>query len=321
MTNYIKKIQMTIKPDEKGYLDRQCPNTKCEYIFKINMDDWENKIKANNEAHCPMCGYIADSEHWFTNEQISIIKENIKDYTTVMVHEIFNDLARNTRNNKYIKIRYKPSKRVTYRNSPIGQREEWNLDIVCEKCGTRYSVIGSAYFCPCCGYNSVERVFDNSISRIEKMLESQNYIKEKLCERYTIDEADNMCRLMLESLLGDIVSAFQKFVKENLIQKSIQDTSKIRVNDFQMVERGSILYEKYLNRSYDKYLSKEELNQMNILFQKRHVLEHNQGIIDDKYIQNSRDTTYEIGQRIVVKKEDIEQLLFIIKKLTKELRK
>ena len=60
---------------------------------------------------------------------------------------------------------------------------------------------------------------------------------------------------------------------------------------------------------------------MNILFQKRHILEHNQGIVDEKYIQNSKDTSYKIGQRVVIKKEDTEQLLYIIKKLAAELRK
>lgn len=61
MTNYIK-IPMMFKSDEKNYLDRQCPNEQCEYIFKINMDDWKDKIKPKNEVHCPMCGHTADSE-------------------------------------------------------------------------------------------------------------------------------------------------------------------------------------------------------------------------------------------------------------------
>lgn len=324
MTDYIK-IPMTFKSDEKDYLDRQCPNEQCEYVFKVNMNDWKDKIEPQNEVHCPMCGYTADTKHWYTYEQIDAMKENAQSYAVNMIYEklnqSFSKLARSTRNNKYVKITYKPGKKVTYKNNPIGQREEWNLDITCEKCGTRYSVIGSAYFCPCCGHNSVERVFDDSVSSIEKMIESQDYMREKLCEQFSIDEADNMCRSMLESSLGDIVSAFQKFAKENLVQKTANDTSKIRVNDFQIVEKGSNLYEQHLSRGYDKYLSKEELKQMNILFQKRHILEHNQGIVDEKYVKNSKDTSYKIGQRVVIKKEDTEQLLYIIKKLTAELRK
>lgn len=317
MTDTIK-IPMTFQSDEKGYLDRQCPNKNCEYVFKINMDDWKEKI--TDKVYCPMCGYIASSDQWYTDEQIEVIRENAKNYAMNMVQSIlnksFNKLANSTRNNKYIKITYKPSKKISVNNNPIGQREEWNLDINCEKCGTRYSVIGSAYFCPCCGHNSVEKVFESSISRIETMLNAQDFMFEKLTEQVGTDEASKMCRSMLEGTLGDIISAFQKFAKENLISHSSLDTSKIKVNDFQIIAKGSELYRTHLNKPYENCLSAEELTSLNILFQRRHILEHNEGIIDEKYIEKSGDKTYTIGQRVIVKKDDAEHLLKIIKKLT-----
>ena len=55
---------------------------------------------------------------------------------------------------------------------------------------------------------------------------------------------------------------------------------------------------------------------MNLYFQKRHILEHNNGIIDEKYIEKSNDTTYAIGQRVIIKIEDAYELLNIIRKLT-----
>lgn len=317
MTDTIK-IPMTFQSDEKGYLDRQCPNKNCEFVFKINIDDWKEKI--HKDVHCPMCGYIASKDQWYTYEQIESIRKNAKYYARNMVQSMlsksFNKLANSTRNNKYIKITYKPSKNISLSNNPIGQREEWNLDITCDKCGTRYSVIGSAYFCPCCGHNSVEKVFESSITRIETMLNSQDFILKKLTEQVGIDEASKMCRSMLESTLGEIVSAFQKFAKENLINNSSLDTSKIKVNDFQIVEKGSNLYNKHLNKPYNKFITEDELKFMNIMFQRRHILEHNEGIIDEKYKEKSFDKSYIVGQRVIVKKEDIFKLLEIIKKLT-----
>lgn len=323
MSNFIN-IPIQIRPDEKGYYDRQCPNEQCEYVFKINMDDWENKIRPKNEVHCPMCGYTTDSEQWYTYEQIKAIRENARSYAINMAYEMLDKslskLAKSTHNNKYIKITYKPNKKITYKNNPIGQRDEWNLDITCEKCGTRYSVIGSAYFCPCCGHNSVEKVFEDSILRIEKMIKSQKIIKKQFTENFGIDNANDMCRSMLESSIGDIVSAFQKFAKENLVSHSQKDTSKIVVNDFQIVEKGSVLYKKHFGKAYEDFLNPSELNLMNLLFQKRHILEHNEGLVDEKYLQKSKDKTYSIGQRIVIKEDDTKELLKIIKKLTKSLK-
>lgn len=321
MTDTIQ-IPMTVQSDEKGFIDRQCPNENCEYVFKINMDDWKEKIQ--DEVHCPMCGHIAATDAWYTDEQIEVIRENAHSYALnlaqSMIHNSLSKLANNTKNNKYVKIKYKPSKKVTVINNPIGQRDEWNLDITCDNCGTRYSVIGSAYFCPCCGHNSVENMFDSSIATIESMLKAQDFMCEKLTEQYGEDDANKMCRSILEGTLGDIVSAFQKFAKENLISNSSLDTSKIRVNDFQIVTKGSNLYRTHLNKGYEDCLSKDEINLMTLLFNRRHILEHNEGIIDQKYLDNTGDSTYLIGQRVIVKKEDAQELLSIIKKLTNYLK-
>ena len=59
---------------------------------------------------------------------------------------------------------------------------------------------------------------------------------------------------------------------------------------------------------------------MNLLFQRRHIIEHNAGIIDEKYVEKSSDPAYVVGQRIIVRKEDAQELLRIIKKLSMGLK-
>lgn len=56
------------------------------------------------------------------------------------------------------------------------------------------------------------------------------------------------------------------------------------------------------------------------MFQRRHILEHNNGFVDERYIQKSFDTHYKIGQRLVVKDEDVIQLIVIIKKMSEGLK-
>lgn len=62
------EIPMKILSDEKGYLDRQCPNENCLFEFKVNMQDWEDKV-SDDEVHCPLCGHVDSSDHWYTDEQ------------------------------------------------------------------------------------------------------------------------------------------------------------------------------------------------------------------------------------------------------------
>ena len=136
------------------------------------------------------------------------------------------------------------------------------------------------------------------------------------CNMYGKDKAETMTRSMIEGSIGDMVSAFQKFAEMKF--KNISNKN-VRVNDFQIVEKGSNLYKTAISYGYEKWLNEDELKTMNLNFQKRHILEHNSGIIDEKYIEKSKDTTYKVGQRVIIKIEDAYELLNIIKKLTKGL--
>ena len=54
---------------------------------------------------------------------------------------------------------------------------------------------------------------------------------------------------------------------------------------------------------------------MILFFQRRHILEHNAGIVDGRYIEKSGDTSYSVGQRLVLKKNEVRELLAIVRKL------
>lgn len=253
------KISVTLQSDRKGYFDRECPNENCLYTFKINMQDWEEKV-SDEEVHCPMCGHIDTSEKWWTQKQLNDMQNIAADYAMALISEkldeAFGGLERSTKHNKFVKITYKPGKRISFQNNPIGQSEEWKTDITCESCGTRYSVIGSAYFCPRCGHNSAVSVFEESMDSFEKMLASLPEMKQMFTSSYGKDKAETMCRSLLESTIGEIVSAFQKFASchyDKLTGKAC------RVNDFQIVDKGSQLFNDATGKGDNEWLSADEL--------------------------------------------------------------
>lgn len=149
------------------------------------------------------------------------------------------------------------------------------------------------------------------------MIESIPEMKKMLSGMYGIDKAETMCRTMLEGTLGDIVSAFQKFAEMKF--RSIS-SANVKVNDFQIVEKGSNLFKDACGKGYDEWLSNSELKLMNLYFQRRHLVEHNNGLVDQRYIDKSGDISYQIGQRIVVKEKDVNELLHIIEVLATGLK-
>lgn len=310
----ILDIPIIIKSDEKGYFDRQCPNENCLCKFKIKMIDWKEKINSN--VHCPVCGYIEQPNKWFTEQQMDGIKENAKnafiDHVRKELDKSFSQLAHSTKNNKFFKFTYKPNHKTVFVNHPIGQSEKWELELTCDECGAQYSTIGFSYFCPCCGYSSAKSMFDESIDIIGKNLSALSEKLQWYTDKYGKDKAETIYKKEVEGALADIVSAFQYFAAQCYSKLS---TNKLRPNDFQIVEKGDDLFKKQTGKGYLTWISDVEFEKMNLYFQRRHLVEHNGGIIDPKYIERSNDNSYNVGQRIVVKESDAFELLSIIKKL------
>ena len=314
------KIPITFNSDEKGYFDRECPNDNCLYTFKIHMEDWKEKV-SDEEVHCPMCGYVAESDKWWTQKQLkdmeNIAQQWALSYIQGELDKSFRKLEHSTRGNKFVKITYKPDRKITFINNPLGQMEEWEQEKQCPKCQTRYSVIGTAYFCPCCGYNGIEDAFIDSLNSIVKMIEALPDMEPFIAQSQGKDVANTMCRNMLEGSLGDVVSAFQKFAELRFKAISLKP---VKVNDFQIVEKGSRLFSEETGNGYDRWLTTDEISEMNLMFQRRHIIEHNAGIVDNQYISKSGDTAYSEGQRLVIHEADILRLIKIITKLGKGLK-
>lgn len=314
-------IPITFHSDDKGYFDRECPNELCLYKFKINMGDWKEKV-SDEAVYCPLCGHVDTSDKWWTQEQIESAKKVAlswaESYVQGELDKSLKKLEASTRGNKFIKITYRPAQKTTFINNPLGQSPEWEKDIICPECETRYSVIGLAYFCPACGYNTIKDTIEQSLDSIENMITSLPDMENFLSESYGKDGAKAICQTMLDGSLGDVVSAYQKIAE--IIYKDLSGKN-VRANDFQIVDKGSNLFKELIGKGYDSWINENEINFMKLMFQRRHIMEHNGGIVDQQYIQNSGDISYKLGQRLVLRDNDVEHLILIVRKLTYSLRK
>lgn len=294
-----KQISITFLQDADGYLDRECPNADCLFQFKVNEDDWKNLFK-DEQVFCPMCRHEAKSTSWWNTELYQKGKEQVIQHVRKQV--------RNAISGKSIE---------KFDLIPIQATTEMTLKITCKECKSRYSVIGSAFFCPCCGNNSVEKTFDESLSKVEIKLNCVPSIRRAI-EESSKDNAEITCRSLIEGTLSDCVVAFQRFC-EATFQKE-RPNEKLPSNTFQRLEDGSKVWTGLFKEGYHDWLTASELNRMNTLFQRRHLLSHTEGLVDEKYIQRANDSTYIVGQRIVVKENDITELLKLIRKVVEKIR-
>ena len=316
------KVSIPIETDENGFFDKECPDEECMFLFKVHRDDWVNIFK-DESVFCPMCGKNSTSDTFWTTEQISNAKKQATEFIESKIHKAIKDDSRIFNNKKskngFISISmnvkgHTPQKLII----PIPSEEIFEQKIKCEKCKSRYSVIGSAFFCPCCGHNSVEQTFQNTINKIEDSINNIPTIRKALNE-ISKDQSENTCQTLIEKCLLDSVVAFQRYC-DIMYAKHKNAKSKIAFNAFQKLDVGGELWQELFDESYTNWLSDTEFKRLNILFQRRHLLQHTEGIVDEKYIAKSSDNKYKSGQRIVVKEKDAIELVNYIKTLTKQIR-
>ena len=317
----INQISIPINSDNDGYIDRECPSEECSFQFKVDQEDWVNLFQ-DEKIYCPLCRHEADSNSWLPKQQLDKAEDEASNFFMSQIDKALVKGARDFNSkqsqNSFINITLSVTGTKPYHCIlPIPSLEEMQLKIQCKECTSKYAVIGSAFFCPCCGHNSANETFNNSINKIESKIKNIPIIRKAL-EEISKDEAETTCRSLIETSLGECVVAFQRFCEVTFSTKS--PTTKLKFNAFQNLEIGGQYWKELINETYIDWLTEQEYVLLNGLFQKRHLLSHTEGIVDQKYIDKSEDTVYKVGQRIVIKENDVITLTTLIAKLAHTLR-
>lgn len=310
-------MSVPIEPDSEGYLDKECPSEPCLFLFKIHGDDWSNIVR-DEEVFCPSCGHVAPAKSWYPRAQV----EAVRDYALGTITNAMN---------KAMRADAAESKRRQSRKSflsitldvkggrdavllPVKAVEPMRLRTTCESCTCRYSYVGAAYFCPSCGANSASHTFTQTLNTI-RTATGLNEILRKTLEP---DEAEVMIRTLLEKAIQDTVMSFQR-LNEQLYERKNGKTA--RRNAFQNLDAGSELWMAEIGNSYVDLIGQAKLDQLRVYFQQRHLLAHQQGIVDQDYIDRSGDKTYAAGQRLLIRDSAVREFADLIEELSQALTK
>lgn len=314
----LSPIKVSVVPDEKGFYDRQCPNPECEFIFKIKLDDWTEKV-SNEVVYCPQCGYSSKSDDWNTEFQIERIQEIAVSAVMGWIHDELSNtmktLERETRSNKYCKVTYKPGRRPELLDLPIEQLPNWETEYTCPKCGVTISTIGNIHFCPCCGLVLSIDTYLDTLATKERQLNSLSEIEDSCRPTLGEDGARKIRTQIEESTLVELVSGFQSFAEQ--LYLSVANT-KPKKNLFQRIKNGSEAFESLIGVSYETIIG-DDIRFMQLMFQRRHLLEHKNGIVDEDYLRKAGDANARLGQRIIVRDSDLIDFIKVLRTLAEGL--
>lgn len=307
---------MPIQTDDDGYMDKECPNPECLSKFKVNADDWKNHF-SDDAVYCPFCGHSDISDKWWTTEQVEKAQKQAIQNVEAQLGQALNKDAREfnrTAPKGFISMKMSYSGTKHAMNLPASALEEMQQKITCDRCGIRYAVIGSAFYCPCCGHNSAKLTFYNAIEKVKSKINNLESIR-KAIANHDKDEAERTCTSLLESSVSDLVVAIQRLSECVYIQ--LPNAKSLKRNVFQRIDDGDSHWKEICGEGYSEWLSAFELGLLRKCFQQRHLFQHSDGIVDADYINKSGDATYQVGQRLVIKSTDVLRYTDIANKLGK----
>ncbi len=296
-------VETPLSPDERGFVDRSCPN--CAFFFKIANDNPSGKVTT-----CPSCGYGDPDARWETASQREHAVANAREHVGAAVKRAFSGSSLPMARGRLIDggINVMRGDRWVVVGLPAQASEALRLERNCQACGCRFAFIGSAFFCPSCGLSSAEETFKQSIEQIHSAA--------RVCRQLAItlppDDAANFQRAILEKGMADLVTSFQ-FVAEKLYQR--KTGSPAPLNAFQRLDGGSdgdTLWKAATGKSYVDYLGSADYARLRMYFQRRHLLAHANGFVDQRYVDRSGDTTYAVGQRLVVRADELEEFARVV---------
>ena len=300
-------ISVTIPRDEEGYLGRECPNQECLGYFKVTPG---TGIADVTTCTCPYCGTSEKHDHFWTPEQIAYAQSMAR---RTVVDAFQQDL-------KSMEFRHRPRGRfgigisLTVKSSPlppIDQYSEKDLEteVVCERCTLRYAIYGVFGYCPDCGTHNSLGILEANLQVVGKMLalaesQSDNALREKL----------------LGSALLDCVAAFEGWgsATAQAFSHLATDPAKATKLAFQNIRKAQERVLALFNYDLGSALSEEEFRAVHLVFQKRHVLSHNMGVVDKPYVDSTGDASTPIGQKVKFSGAEISLVATLLPKIARK---
>jgi hypothetical protein len=193
------------------------------------------------------------------------------------------------------------------RPTPIHYYREKQLetDVVCVNCTLRYSVYGVFAFCPDCGQHNSLQILDKNLEVVGKMLDLVAGAEKELAEK------------LIENALEDCVSAFDGFGRElcRVYANRARNPARLEKMSFQNLEGARTHFLDLFGIDLSAEVAPDEWRAAAMGFQKRHLVAHKMGVVDQDYITKTGDTCAVVGRKIGIGADEVKGFVRIISTL------
>ena len=299
--------EISLPSDNEGFTGRECPNSECEGYFKIVFGT--GLEEPDTPCHCPYCGYVAEHDHFLTQDQIEYVE-------SLAIHKFEEAVQNDLKSLEFeqkplgpfgigVSVKLEPGRRV-----PVHRYREEHLetDLVCGNCSLRYSVYGVFAFCPDCGQHNSLQILEKNLEVVEKMVD------------LSLRELE-LSESIVENALEDCVSAFDGFGREmaRVNAHKALNPDKAKKISFQNLLAARTSVRDLFSIDLSSPLSDDSWADVVKLFQKRHLIAHKMGVVDQDYIKRSGDSGASAGRKVSLDAGEVRGCIETVRRLAEGL--
>jgi hypothetical protein len=297
LRNLGSQFSISLPPDKEGFIGLECPVAECKGYFKLQPGTGLKGEKL--PCHCPYCGHGAGSDKFFTKAQVEYAKSVVMRQVTGALLKDLKSLEFNHRPRGAfgigisMKVSGKPTALRHYRESKL------ETEVVCDRCTLRYTIYGVFGFCPDCAVHNSHQILNKNLELVEKLLAVAETQEPPLAQH------------LIENALEDCVSAFDGFGRETcrvFAPKAVKPEKAAEIRFQNIAAARERVREQF---SVDFAATAEPSDWKHILraFQKRHLLAHKMGVMDEDYLSATGDSPSLLGRKVSIAAVEVRELV------------
>lgn len=297
---------ITLPADTAGFLGRECPEKGCKRYFKITPG---TGLRDSTTLTCPYCGHTAEPSDFYTEDQVEYAKSVVLNKVTGELLGQLKKMERRPRRGAFIDLSIK----VRGRAHPIHrylEADDLEQILDCSACSLRYAIYGAFGYCPDCQDHNSFQILGVNLALAERIID------------LAAQQEAEITRNLVENALEDVVAAFDGFGREvcRVVQASqqAQDMKKI---SFQNIIKARDKVRELFGLDFAAALSDPQWKAIVVSLQKRHVLAHCMGVIDQQYLDVTDESSGLLGRRVHVAHDEVRDLIAHLRVVGAELSK
>lgn len=307
LRNLGTQFSISLPPDEEGFIGRECPVAECEGYFKLQPG---TGLKGENlPCHCPYCGHGTGSNKFFTKAQVEYAK-------SMMMREVTGALLKDL---KSLEFNHRPrgafgigiSMKITGQPTAIRSYRESKLEteVVCDRCTLRYTIYGVFGFCPDCAVHNSLQILNKNLELVQKLLAVAETQEAQVSQH------------LIENALEDCVSAFDGFGRETcrVFAPKAAKPEKAAEIRFQNIAASRDRVREQFSVDFAATLAPADWKHILRAFQKRHLLAHKMGVVDEDFLSATGGSPSLLGRKVSIVATEVRELVVQLQCLGAEL--